>query len=79
MLSIKIYLNNIGKITNYFLVQTHAKSLLTHAIFCREAIAIISVINPSFLGKHLHNLHREIWQNSTSTASCLSVTITARG
>lgn len=77
MLSIKMYLNNIGEITNYFLVKTHAKSLLAHAIFWREEVAIISVINSSFLGKHLHNLRREIWQNSTSASLCLGVTITA--
>lgn len=54
-------------------------SLPNHAIFWREEIAILSVINSSFLGKHLRILHREIWQNSTSTSSCLSVTITAWG
>lgn len=79
MLSIKNYLNNTGEITNYFLVKTHAKSLLAHAIFWMEEIAIISIINSSFLGKHLRNLPREIWQNSTSTSSCLNVTITAWG
>ena len=79
MLSIKMCLNNIGEITNYFLVKTHAKTLLAHAIFWREEIAIVSIINSSFLGKHLQNLHREIWQNSTSTSSGLRVTITAWG
>lgn len=77
MLSIKMYLNNIREITNYFLVKTHAKSLLAHAIFWSKEIAIISIINSSFSGKHLQNLHGEIWQNSTSTSLCLSVTITA--
>lgn len=54
MLSIKMYLKNIGKFTNYFLDKTHAKSLLAYAIFWREEIAIIPIIDSSFLGKHLH-------------------------